>query len=59
MRYKNGQVPSHLGGMGGKQESMSIDLYVAIVDTSILALLLVWSWMDRNNVYFSDGKGKK
>jgi len=31
---------------------MTIDLYTAIIDTGILVLLLVWSWMDRNNIYF-------
>jgi hypothetical protein len=31
---------------------MIIDLYVAVVDTSILILLLAWAWMDRNNIYF-------
>lgn len=33
---------------------MLIDIYVAIIDTCILALLLAWSWMDRNNIYFKD-----
>lgn len=33
---------------------MTIDHYVAIIDTAILILLLVWSWMDRNNIYFRD-----
>lgn len=33
---------------------MNIDHYVAFIDTSILVLLLVWSWMDRNNIYFKD-----
>jgi hypothetical protein len=31
---------------------MTIDHYVAIIDTLILALLVGWSWMDRNNIYF-------
>lgn len=35
---------------------MSIDLYVAIIDTSILILLLVWSGLDRSNIYFRDKK---
>lgn len=33
---------------------MTVDHYVAVVDTCILGLLLVWSWMDRNNIYFKD-----
>jgi hypothetical protein len=35
---------------------MTIDIYTAIVDTCILALLLGWSYMDRNNIYFTRGK---
>jgi len=31
---------------------MSIDLYVAVVDTSIFLLLVGWSIMDRCNLYF-------
>ena len=31
---------------------MNVDHYMAVVDTGILALLLVWSYMDRNNIYF-------
>jgi len=31
---------------------MTVELYTAIVDTCILVLLLGWSWMDRNNIYF-------
>lgn len=30
---------------------MSIALYQALVDTAILALLLVWAYMDRHNIY--------
>jgi len=33
---------------------MNIDHYVAGIDTCILILLLVWSYMDRNNIYFKD-----
>jgi hypothetical protein len=33
---------------------MRIETYTAIVDTCILLLLLVWSWMDRNNIYISE-----
>lgn len=29
-----------------------LDIYVAWIDTAILILLLGWSWMDRNNIYF-------
>lgn len=32
-----------------------LDIYVACVDTAILALLLVWSWMDRTNTYIRKG----
>lgn len=35
---------------------MTIDLYVAIVDTAILTLLLKWAWMDRHNQYLADSK---
>lgn len=35
---------------------MTIDLYTAVIDTGILILLLAWSWMDRNNIYFKDKK---
>lgn len=35
---------------------MNIDHYVAAIDTSILLLLLAWSWMDRNNIYFKEKK---
>jgi len=35
---------------------MNYDLYQSIVDTCILALLLGWSWMDRNNIYFKEKK---
>lgn len=37
---------------------MTVDHYMAIIDTGILALLIVWSWMDRNNIYLKD-KDKK
>lgn len=33
---------------------MTVDHYMAIVDTGILVLLIVWSWMDRNQIYFKD-----
>lgn len=33
---------------------MSIDLYTAIIDTGILVLLVVWSWLDRKQIYFGD-----
>lgn len=33
-----------------------IEMYAAIIDTMILVLLLAWSWMDRNNIYFKDRK---
>ncbi len=29
-----------------------LDLYVAVIDTAIFVLLLVWSIMDRCNLYF-------
>jgi hypothetical protein len=35
---------------------MTIDHYVAVVDTGILILLLVWSWMDRHNIYLKRKK---
>lgn len=35
---------------------MTVDHYMAIIDTGILTLLLVWSWMDRNNLYFKEKK---
>jgi hypothetical protein len=35
---------------------MTIDHYVAVIDTGILILLLLWSWMDRNNIYFKERK---
>ena len=31
---------------------MSLDQIVAIVDTAILGLLVVWAFMDRCNFYF-------
>jgi len=31
---------------------MSVDTYTAVIDTAILALLLAWSYIDRNNIYF-------
>jgi hypothetical protein len=33
---------------------MTVDHYTAFIDTCILVLLLAWSWMDRNNIYFKD-----
>ena len=33
---------------------MNADIFIAIVDTLILLLLLAWSYMDRNNIYFKD-----
>lgn len=33
---------------------MTIEHYTAAVDTAILVLLLVWAWLDRNNIYFKD-----
>ncbi len=33
---------------------MTLELYVAIVDTLILLILIVWSYMDRNNIYIKD-----
>lgn len=33
---------------------MTVDHYIAAVDTAILALLLVWAWMDRHNIYFKE-----
>lgn len=35
---------------------MTVDHYTAVIDTLILLLLLGWSWMDRNNIYFKDKK---
>lgn len=35
---------------------MNVDIYTAIIDTAILILLLGWSWMDRNNIYFKEKK---
>jgi hypothetical protein len=31
-----------------------VDIYTATIDTCILLLLLVWSYMDRNNIYFRE-----
>jgi hypothetical protein len=31
---------------------VTVDHYTAVIDTGILLLLLWWSWMDRNNIYF-------
>jgi len=33
---------------------MTVDHYTAAVDTAILLLLLVWSWLDRHNIYFKE-----
>ncbi len=33
---------------------MNVDIYVAIIDTLIFILLVGWSFMDRNNIYFKD-----
>jgi hypothetical protein len=41
-----------VGSSGGNM--VEIDIYTAIIDTCILGLLLVWSWMDRNNIYLRD-----
>ena len=30
---------------------MTVDLYTAIIDTGIFILLLIWSYMDRNQIY--------
>lgn len=35
---------------------MKVEIYTAIIDTMILVLLLAWSYMDRNQIYFG---GKK
>jgi hypothetical protein len=35
---------------------MNVDHYTATVDTLILVLLLVWAWLDRNNIYFRKDK---
>lgn len=35
---------------------MTLDTYVAVVDTSILALLIAWAWLDRHNIYFTKDK---
>lgn len=35
---------------------MTVDHYMAIIDTCILVLLMGWSWMDRNNIYFKEKK---
>lgn len=31
---------------------MNWEIYTAIIDTSILVLLAVWSYLDRTNKYF-------
>ena len=33
---------------------MTIELYNAVIDTCILVLLLVWSYLDRKQIYFDD-----
>jgi len=33
---------------------MTVDHYMAVIDTLILLLLVGWSWMDRNNIYLRD-----
>ena len=33
---------------------MNWDAYTALIDTGIFVLLLVWAWMDRNNIYLKD-----
>lgn len=35
---------------------MTVDIYTAIIDSCILLLLVVWSWMDRNNIYIRKDK---
>ena len=35
---------------------MTIDHFIAFIDTCILVHLLVWAWMDRNNIYFKEKK---
>lgn len=39
--------------------NFTIDHYTAFIDTCILVLLLVWSWMDRNNIYFKSKEEKQ
>jgi hypothetical protein len=35
---------------------MTIDHYVAVIDTCILVLLIGWSFMDRMNIYLRKSK---
>jgi len=35
---------------------LNVDHYTATVDTLILVLLMVWAWMDRNNIYLGRNK---
>ena len=33
---------------------MTVDHYTAVIDTCIFVLLLVWSYLDRKQIYFDD-----